>query len=143
MGKIKMTNTNNEMKQYFTQKEALEMVLETLNRGNANYIEELHHDTFSSDYYIVGTYEAKQALEQYGVFEAIKDVKEHETMLFGEMVTDPTSPEELANMLMYTVGDKVLNQVKSYKKYMDLQITDDGVLEEITSELEMMLSIFE
>ena len=138
-----MTNTNNEMKQYFSQKEALEMVLETINNGYSDHVADLHGETFNTDYYIVGTYEAKKALEQYGVFEAIKDVKEHETMLFGEMVTDTTSPEELANMLRYTVGDKVLDQVKSCEKYMGLQITDDGVLEEITSELEMMMSIFE
>lgn len=96
-------NKNNE---YFTRKEALENLRETLNGYNSYYCD-LHNYAFNEDYYIVGRYVAKKALEEYGVFEAIEEVERYERDNFGEIYTSLSDPEKVANMLWYVIGDNV------------------------------------
>ena len=102
-------------KQYFTTTEALEDILDVLESGYDGSMEDLHHEVFNTDYYIIGTYTAKQALTEYGVFEAIDTVQEYEDNAFGERYTDVSDPEKLANMLYYIIGEEVIN---------DLELTD-------------------
>jgi len=66
--------------------EAREAIIETLRDGYDRYYCDLHHEVFNTDYYIVGTYEAKKALEEYGVFEAIEKVQTYEKDNFGELL---------------------------------------------------------
>lgn len=113
-------------KQYFTEKEVYELVLDYLENevyyGNlekdslGDEIEEseLHHELFNTDYYIIGIYEAKKALEEYGVFEAIEEIKEYEIDLFNEVYTDFSKPEKVANMLWYIIGEKVISEMEFY-----------------------------
>lgn len=96
-------NKNNE---YFTRKEALETLRETLN-GYNDYYCDLQHHAFNEDYYIVGRYFAKKALEEYGVFNAIEEVERYERDNFGEIYTSLSDPEKVANMLWYVIGDNV------------------------------------
>lgn len=96
-------NKNNE---YFTRKEALETLRETLN-GYNDYYCDLQHHAFNEDYYIVGRYVAKKALEEYGVFKAIEEVERYERDNFGEIYTSLSDPEKVANMLWYIIGDNV------------------------------------
>ena len=56
----------------------------------------------------LGTYEAKKALEEYGVFDAIEKVQTYEKENFGEIYTDLSDPEKLVNMLWYIIGEEVL-----------------------------------
>ena len=102
-------------KQYFTNTEALEDILDVLESGYTGYMEDLHHEVFNTGYYIIGTYQAKQALTEYGVFEAIDTVQEYEDNAFGERYTDVSDPEKLANMLYYIFGEMVIH---------DLELTD-------------------
>ena len=109
-------------KQYFTTTEALEDILDMLESGYTGwYMEDLHHEVFNTGYYIIGTYQAKQALTEYGVFEAIEEVQEYEDNAFGERYTDVSDPEKLANMLYYIIGEEVIN---------DLELTDCDDVEE-------------
>lgn len=109
-------------KQYFTTTEALEDILDMLESGYTGwYMEDLHHEVFNTGYYITGTYEAKQALTQFGVFEAIEKVQEYEDNAFGARYTDVSDPEKLANMLYYIIGEEVIN---------DLELTDCDDVEE-------------
>lgn len=96
-------NKNNE---YFTRKEALETIRKTLN-GYNNYYCDLQHHAFNEDYYIVGRYVAKKALEEYGVFEAIEEIERYERDNFGEVSTSLSDPEKVANMLWYIIVDNV------------------------------------
>ena len=98
---------------YFTEVEALESVKEMLESGYNGYTCDLHHEVFNTDYYIIGTYEAKKALEQYGVFEAIETIQEYEKNNFGEIHTSLGNPEEIANMLWYIIGEKALHDLNS------------------------------
>ena len=88
--------------------QAREAIIEALRDGYSGYYCDLHNELFNTDYYIIGTYEAKKALEEYGVFEAIEKVQTYEKDNFGEVYTDLSDPEKLINMLYYIIGEEVL-----------------------------------
>ena len=102
-------------KQYFTTTEALEDILDMLESGYTGYMDDLHNEVFNTGYYIIGTYQAKQALTEYGVFDAIDRVQTWERDNLGELYTDVSDPEKLANMLYYIIGEEIIN---------DLELTD-------------------
>jgi len=89
-------------------KEARAAIIEALQDGYSGYYCDLHNEVFNTDYYIIGTYQAKEALKKYGVFEAIEKVQTYEKDNFGEIYTDLSDPEKLINMLYYIIGEEVL-----------------------------------
>ena len=91
--------------------EARAAIIEALEDGYTGYYCDLHHEVFNTDYYIIGTYEAKKALEEYDVFEAIEKVQAYEKDNFGEIYTDFSDPEKLINMLYYIIGEEVLYEM--------------------------------
>ena len=102
-------------KKYFTKNEALEDIKNTLESYNGYYCD-LHSEVFNTDYYIIGTYEAEKALEQYGTFEAIRKIQEYENDNFGEVLTDLSDPEKIANMLYYIVGNEAIQDLYEYSE---------------------------
>ena len=145
MGKINMTNTNTENKQYFTQKEALEMVLETIENGCDDLlVYHTHNETFEYSYYIDNKIEAKKALEQYGVLEALQKVVNYELLWYGktDLQSYINNYEYLANMLMHVVGEEALNIVTSIKYYTTLnkKYGDEGVLNDIATEIKNLVN---
>jgi len=66
--------------------------------------EDLHHHCFNTDYYIIGTYQAKQWLGDHA-FEVIDIIKDYEQDNFGEVSTDLSSAESVVNMYAYIVGE--------------------------------------
>ena len=44
--------------------QAKEEIIESLEDGYSGYYCDLHNEIFNTDYYIIGTYEAKKALEE-------------------------------------------------------------------------------
>ena len=79
--------------------------------GYSDYYCDLHNEVFNTDYYIIGTWQAKEALNEYGVFDAIETVRDYETGNFGETYTDITNPEALVNMLYYIIGEEVISDM--------------------------------
>ena len=88
--------------------EARAAIIEALRDGYDGYYCDLHHEVFNTNYYIVGTHEAKEALKECNVFEAIGKVYTYEKENFGEVYTDLSNPEKLVNMLYYIIGKEVL-----------------------------------
>ncbi len=88
--------------------EARAAIIEALKDGYDGYYCELHNEVFNTDYYIIGTYQAKEALKEYDVFEALEKVQTYEKDNFGEVNTDLSNPEKLINMLYYIIGEEVL-----------------------------------
>ena len=86
-------------------KEAVNDILEILEWYSGYYCD-LHNEVFNTDYYIIGTYQAKEALKEFDVFEAIEKVMNYEKDNFGEIYTDIADPEKLVNMLYYIIGDE-------------------------------------
>ena len=83
---------------------------------NLNYLkdnvphwkEDLHHYAFNEDYYIIGTYQAKQWLGD-NVFDVINIIKEYEQNNFGQVTTDLSEPENVVNMYTYIIGEEIVN----------------------------------
>tara|TARA_R100000808_G_scaffold13906_2_gene33321 strand:- start:15083 stop:15403 length:321 start_codon:yes stop_codon:yes gene_type:complete len=73
-------------------------------------IDDIHHYAFNQDYYIIGTYRAKQWLAD-NVFECIEVIREYEQDNFGEVMTDLSEPEKIVNMYAYIVGEQVVQDI--------------------------------
>ena len=99
------------MGKYFTRQEAIETLIKTLD-GYTEYYEDLHHEAFNSDYYMIYTDEAERALTQYDVWEALSIVREYEQSNFGEVYTDISDPCQLANMLWYIIGENLIYDIE-------------------------------
>lgn len=91
--------------------QAKEEIIECLEDGYRGYYGDLHDEVFNTDYYIVGTYEAKEALKEYDVFKALEKVQTYEKDNFREVYTDLSNPEKLVNMLYYIIGEEVLYEM--------------------------------
>ena len=79
--------------------------------------EDLHHEVFNTDYYIIGTYKAKQWLKDE-VFNVIDYIKEYEQENFGSVSTDFSEPEHVVNTYVYILGDRIINTYRSMKEGM-------------------------
>ena len=99
--------------------EAIEAIIEALENGYSGYYCDLHNEVFNTDYYIIGTYEAKEALKEYDVFEAIELVQTYEKDNFGEIYTEISNPEKLINMVYYIIGSDVIYEMYQIKEFDD------------------------
>ena len=123
------------MKKVYNDKEqemreqAREEIIEALQGGYSGYYCDLHNEVFNTDYYIIGTYQAKQALAEYDVWDAIEKVQTYEKDNFGEVYTDLSDPEELINMLYYIIGEEVLYEmmdgIEAWKENWNNQADDE------------------
>ena len=109
--------------------EAIEAIIEALENGYEGYYCDLHNEVFNTDYYIIGTYEAKNARREYDVFEAIELVQTYEKDNFGEVYTDLSNPEKLINMVYYVIGDEVIGEM-----WKGIEAFDEGWNEEADEE---------
>lgn len=91
--------------------EAKAAIIEALKDGYTGYYGDLHNEVFNTDYYIIGTYKAKEALKEYDVFEALKKVQTYEKDNFGKVYTELSNPEKLVNILYYIIGEEVLFEI--------------------------------
>lgn len=113
------------MTEEFNYNTMLSTIADELENGS-NSLEDIQMDTTSNDLWIIGTYKASQALEEFseedqlyastnlnGVFGAIEYVKNYETEQFGMVNTDLTNPEEVANMVAYINMEYVLTDISN------------------------------
>ena len=73
-----------------------------------NHKDDLHHEIFNLDYYIIGRHKAKVWLEDE-VFNVIDIIKKYENFNFGQVTTDLSEPEKVVNMYTYIVGEEIVN----------------------------------
>ena len=85
---------------------------------------ELHNEIFNTDYYIIGTYEAKQWLSDKA-FDIIGIIQEYEIDNFGEVTTELDNPEKVVNMYVYIVGEDLINE--------DPKLNQDDIMHTFTS----------
>jgi len=105
IGETNMDYKKEEIKEYF----------DDYIKENKEYLEEseywkddLHHHAFNEDYYIIGTYKAKQWLGDMA-FNVIEFIKEYEQFQFGEVYTDLSDPEKVVNMYAYIIGEEIVS----------------------------------
>ena len=75
-------------------------------------IDDLHHKIFNTDYYIIGTYQAKKWLGDE-VFNIIDFIKEYENDNFGSVNTDFSDPEKVVNMYVYIIGEDIVSDYRN------------------------------
>ena len=105
-----MTKTINEYKE-----EIKQHVLDMLEYDYDLDDEDLHHKLFNMDYYIIGYYQAEQWLKG-NTFEVIRFIKEYEDFTFGEIHTDLSCPERVANMFAYILAEQVIYELRAAKE---------------------------
>ena len=107
----------NEIKEYFN-----DYIKENDSLLNDNdFIDDLHHHVFNTDYYIIGTYQATQWLGNE-TFNIINFIKEYENDNFGEVYTDFSSPENVVNMYVYIIGEDIVSEYKDNNLYIQAKI---------------------
>jgi|TARA_R100000084_G_scaffold100774_1_gene55517 hypothetical protein len=67
----------------------------------------IHYYAFNTDYYIIGTYQAKEWLGNMA-FDVINFIKDYEQDNFGEVSTDLSDPERVVNMYVYIIGEEIV-----------------------------------
>jgi hypothetical protein len=101
---------------------------------------DLHHELFNTDYFIIGTYDAKKWLEDNpGVFEAIEEIREYEQSNFGQVSTDFSNPEKVVNMYAYIKGEEILGDCPTVSKRWNKKLSKKDI-EAIKEELQELVS---
>ena len=90
------------------QEEIKEYILDNIDDYLGTESDDLHHNLFNTDYYIIGTYKAKKWCKD-NVFNIIEEIKEYEQSNFGEVTTDFSSSESVVNMFVYILGEHILS----------------------------------
>ena len=77
--------------------------------GEGSYGADLHHDLCNTDYFIIGTYQAKQWLgsDVWDVIQLVTDW-ERDNLGEGNCLNDPFDPERFANLAAYVLGSEIL-----------------------------------
>ena len=115
---------------YKQKEDVKEYIIDQLNDdvGLDQHISDLHHYLLNEDYFIIGSYRAEQWLKKddSSIFEAIETIREYEQSNFGQVSTDFSSSEKVANMLAYILGEEILSESDIYQQ---IQF-DKNILEE-------------
>ena len=85
--------------------------------GLDQHICDLHHYLLNEDYFIIGYYKAEQWLKKDSIFNAIEIIKNYENDNFGQVTTDLSSSESVANMLAYILGEQILYNNDTYQLF--------------------------
>mgnify|MGYP001288678890 FL=1 len=109
--------------------------------GLDNDVSDLHHYLLNEDYFIIGTYQAKQWLSSY-VFDAIEAIKEYEQSNFGEVSTDFSDPEKVANMYAYILGEEILSDSDIYQQIqLEKSILEEDDIKNLVEDLKENLLV--
>ena len=119
-------------------KQVIEHGIDLIDEYDGIPADELHHRLYNEDYFIIGYNEAEKFLNEYGTFNAIELIKQYEQDNFGEVNTDFSDSEKVANMFAYIVGEEALNNCETYQGVTDYML-DKKTLQKIKSELEAQL----
>ena len=96
---------------------------------------DFQNELFNMDYFVVGYYQAERFIERYGgSWKAIHRVKNYEKEMFGEVTTDLSDCEKVANMLAYIEGESALMECETIKKCWDKRLTTEDI-ESLINEL--------
>ena len=81
-------------------------------------LDELHHQLFNEDYYIIGYHEGKKWLESHGVdpLEAVGHIIASEELHLGEVQLSmkDMNYERIANLFVYYMGWEIQSDLENY-----------------------------
>ena len=120
-------NYFNEVNQE-AKKELIEYIADRLQdlRGSNIHVCDLHHELFNTDYYIIGTYQAKQKLKEWGIdsLDAVNMIQIYEVENFGELHTTDYTHEAVLNMVAYILGEELINSSDLIQTYWNCTLDD-------------------
>jgi len=99
---------------------------------------DLHNALFNTDYFIIGYHDANLFIEAMGgAWKCIHAIKSYENEMFGEVGTDLSDCEKVANMIAYIDGELLLFECKSLKYAWDkrLDLEDIKLIKEELEEI--------
>tara|TARA_R100001129_G_C5259895_1_gene230790 strand:- start:523 stop:918 length:396 start_codon:yes stop_codon:yes gene_type:complete len=109
--------------------------------GLDNDVSDLHHYLLNEDYFIIGTYQAKQWLGSK-VFDVIETIREYEQSNFGQVSTDFFDPEKVANMCAYILGEEILSESDIYQQIQfDKNILEEDDIKNLVEDLKENLLV--
>lgn len=93
-------------------------------------IVELHQALFNSDEGFIYTFDAKESLSIFDLFQVINIIQDYQALHFGEINLD-IKPCTVANMFFYILGECLLfeaeNKLNDYENLDDLEDTDQRI----------------
>lgn len=96
---------------------------------------DLHHEIYNTSESFIYYADAIAFCEAFGTFDAIEKVAEYEKDNFGEIGTDISNPCKVANMLLYILGEELLNDSHAVYRYWNEKISVKELIE-IKEEIE-------
>ena len=112
---------------------------------------DLHSVIFNESHYIVGYFQGRQWLGE-DTFEALGMIQEYEQFNFGELTTELSNSEAVANMLAYILGGEVMEEaidtIKSEREdvvenaFNDLMLRIDDEEFEFSEALESIIEAY-
>ena len=93
---------------------------------------DLAYEMYNNDYYIIGTYKAKQFIKEY--FDDMCECLEQYQEEVGEVYKDITNPEKVASLLALFVAQDVLSESKVLDDKWN-EALEESDLEQIKEEL--------
>lgn len=112
------------------EKEIIQHGLDNLeNISEGQEASDLHHELYNMDYFIIGYYQAEKFLTncEEGIFGAIELIKNYEKDNFGEVNTDFSSSEKVANMYAYIKGEEALQNCPTLQRVWDKKLTKANI----------------
>ena len=94
---------------------------------------DLAYEMYNNDYYIIGTYKAKEFLKEY--FDDMTECLEQHEEEFGEQYPNITNPEKVATLLALFVAQDVLCESKTLDKCWNERLLEESDLKRIAEEL--------
>lgn len=104
---------------FLDEKGFFDEIIEILENGFTGYYSDLHSEIFNW-----GVNADIEELEEYGIFDAIGEIQEHESNHFGEIYTDLSSPSQVADMLYYIKGEEFLFETLNFNHILE-EVSED------------------
>ena len=116
------------MKNTIIVKNVKEIIKDNLMDCVGEYAGDLHARLFTESPFYINTDDAKKALKQIDVFNAIRIVRDYEKFNFGDTFTE-VEPCAIANMLIYIAGYSLLGNSKTLnEEKWDSRLTKSDLL---------------
>ena len=128
------------MKNYLSNDSIESVKNELLEYGKENYKDhnfedehELHYSLFNEDYYLIGYYNTAQWLKKHNIeqLDAVSFVQDYERDNFGDdSVRIYDNTETLVNMLVYIIGEEIVNELFSDITELNEKLRIDSIAKE-------------
>lgn len=115
-----------------------EEIINNIENFEGSYASDLAYDMYNNDYYIIGTYQAKEFLKEY--FDDMLECLEEYEAEMGECYKYITNTERVATLLALEVAKEVLSNSKTIDEVWNEELEEEHILQ-IKEELKKYYSI--